>query len=529
MSKKLYEESDVQAIANAIRTKNGLTDTYTISQMAAAISAIETGGGGGDQPQLHAPTISISEDTLTITPNKNNGNFVTGYNVYVNPGTGYVLFGTTTTLTNDLTQYPVPPSDYSIKVTAVGENFIESDYSNELNYTNVFYTVTNTLTNCTSNNSTTSIRKGSAYSATISPDSGYQMKGATVLITMGGADITSAAYSDNTITIVAVTGNIVINITAPAIIGPQWIETTSPSSVYYNHVSSVAGAIYANHVVSRSSNNPGYSSIAKSSDGINWEMIGTVNKNTLYDQDGISQPFIFGENGVVIYPSSTSFVFYSNTSSLTTWEYKTVISSYANYRPLRSAFYGGGKFVLIYGGGQGQKCSIFTSSNGQDWSSYKLTDTSNDTKLFGAYLNGIYYVFIGGEDKTFYTSEDGTNWEKHASTVNFPNSFSGKAQQIIRSPAIYADNKYVIRTSNGSVYSTNGVDWNNASAGSSLTSNDLKPVVYFNNMFISTDSISADGINWTQTNNGLALHDLDVLDNKLVGVTSYGTFYYATE
>ena len=46
MSKTLYEESDVQAIANAIRTKNGLTDTYTISQMAAAISAIEAGGGG---------------------------------------------------------------------------------------------------------------------------------------------------------------------------------------------------------------------------------------------------------------------------------------------------------------------------------------------------------------------------------------------------------------------------------------------------------------------------------------------------
>lgn len=46
MSKKLYEETYVQAIANAIREKNGLTDTYTISQMAAAISAIEAGGGG---------------------------------------------------------------------------------------------------------------------------------------------------------------------------------------------------------------------------------------------------------------------------------------------------------------------------------------------------------------------------------------------------------------------------------------------------------------------------------------------------
>lgn len=44
--KKLYEEADVQAVADAIREKNGLMDTYTISQMAAAISAIETGGGG---------------------------------------------------------------------------------------------------------------------------------------------------------------------------------------------------------------------------------------------------------------------------------------------------------------------------------------------------------------------------------------------------------------------------------------------------------------------------------------------------
>ena len=40
-------------------------------------------GGGGEFPQLHAPTISISEDTLTITNPSNNGDFVTGY------GSGY--------------------------------------------------------------------------------------------------------------------------------------------------------------------------------------------------------------------------------------------------------------------------------------------------------------------------------------------------------------------------------------------------------------------------------------------------------
>lgn len=46
MAKKLYEESNIQAIANAIREKNGETTTYKPSEMAAAITAITTGGGG---------------------------------------------------------------------------------------------------------------------------------------------------------------------------------------------------------------------------------------------------------------------------------------------------------------------------------------------------------------------------------------------------------------------------------------------------------------------------------------------------
>lgn len=55
MAQKLYEESNIQAIADAIRGKNGLTNTYKTSEMAAAITAIE--GGGGDLP----------EEALTIT------------------------------------------------------------------------------------------------------------------------------------------------------------------------------------------------------------------------------------------------------------------------------------------------------------------------------------------------------------------------------------------------------------------------------------------------------------------------------
>ena len=43
---KLYQESSIQAIANAIRSKNGSSDTYTVSQMSSAIDNIPSGGGG---------------------------------------------------------------------------------------------------------------------------------------------------------------------------------------------------------------------------------------------------------------------------------------------------------------------------------------------------------------------------------------------------------------------------------------------------------------------------------------------------
>ena len=40
MAKKLYEEAAVQAIAGAIRAKNGSGATYKIGEMAAAVQAI---------------------------------------------------------------------------------------------------------------------------------------------------------------------------------------------------------------------------------------------------------------------------------------------------------------------------------------------------------------------------------------------------------------------------------------------------------------------------------------------------------
>ena len=68
--------------------------------------------------------------------------------------------------------------------------------------------VTNTLTNVTNSNSATTAREGTSYSATLTADSGYSIT--TITITMGGTDITSTAYSNGTITISEVTGDIAI-------------------------------------------------------------------------------------------------------------------------------------------------------------------------------------------------------------------------------------------------------------------------------------------------------------------------------
>ena len=80
------------------------------------------------------------------------------------------------------------------------------------------YTITNTLTNCSSNNRATSITENSSYNATITARGGYVLSTAT--ITMGGIDITSSAYNNGVINIRQVTGNIVITVNA--------IETTTP-------------------------------------------------------------------------------------------------------------------------------------------------------------------------------------------------------------------------------------------------------------------------------------------------------------
>lgn len=77
-----------------------------------------------------------------------------------------------------------------------------------------YWQVTNTLSHCTSSNGAEQTIKGNPYSATITASAGYTLTGATVSITMGGNDITATAYSNGVISIPAVTGALVISVSA---------------------------------------------------------------------------------------------------------------------------------------------------------------------------------------------------------------------------------------------------------------------------------------------------------------------------
>lgn len=119
----------------------------------------------------------------------------------------------------------VPSSDYTLSGTlSAGTSTITVSYGGKTDTFSVTvthragtYSVTNNLTNCTNSNGASAVIEGENYSGTITANSGYTMVGATVSVTMGGTDITSTAYNNDTVSIASVSGNIVINASAVAV------------------------------------------------------------------------------------------------------------------------------------------------------------------------------------------------------------------------------------------------------------------------------------------------------------------------
>lgn len=100
------------------------------------------------------------------------------------------------------------------------------------------YLITNALVHVTNSNTDTGIDEGESYSATLTADTDYAID--SVVVTMGGVDITATAYdsSDDSITIASVTGDIVITATA-TYWDYEWYASSGVAPSFMNYASCI--------------------------------------------------------------------------------------------------------------------------------------------------------------------------------------------------------------------------------------------------------------------------------------------------
>ena len=141
--------------------------------------------------------------------------FRTARNAYSNPSTytftkGSIDYIVPVMRRVDLTGWAWGFDDSLVSVTFTnGVSGSDSGGDNEQTTHSVTYNLTNVTV---SNNSITSVVEGDSYQTSVSAKTDYTID--TVTVTMGGVDITSTAYMNGVITIVDVTGNIVITASA---------------------------------------------------------------------------------------------------------------------------------------------------------------------------------------------------------------------------------------------------------------------------------------------------------------------------
>lgn len=156
---------------------------------------------------------------------------------------GYVDENNTIVLTGNLTD-----GTYILKYEMENGNMV--NIGNMVLDSTVYYSITNTLTECTNSNSIKTIAEGGNYSATITANSGYYMS--SIKVTMGGTDITSSTVNGNKITISCVTGNIVITATAVTIPTYTIVKNLTNCAVSNSATSIQQGSAYSATVTANS-------------------------------------------------------------------------------------------------------------------------------------------------------------------------------------------------------------------------------------------------------------------------------------
>lgn len=185
------------------------------SKWTELISILRNGSsGGGSGETVPATGISLDKITLSFTTAttqtltatvepSNSTDKVTWESS--NTGIATVSGGVVTPVSNGSCTITAKAGSYSAscEVTVAVESEI------------VTYTITNNLTNVSTNNPSTSVEENGGYTANLTANDGYLLESVTVI--MGGVDITSSAYANGVVSIDNVIGNIVITVTASEI------------------------------------------------------------------------------------------------------------------------------------------------------------------------------------------------------------------------------------------------------------------------------------------------------------------------
>lgn len=132
---------------------------------------------------------------------------------------GYVDENNTIVLNGNLAD-----GTYSVKYEMENGNIV--NIGNMVLDSNVYYSVTSTLTNCTINNSTKTVVEGGSYAAVITAKDGHELKSVTV--TMGGSPV---SVSGGSISIASVTGDIVITAVAEEVQTSGYTNLADPTSI----------------------------------------------------------------------------------------------------------------------------------------------------------------------------------------------------------------------------------------------------------------------------------------------------------
>ena len=164
------------------------------------------------------------------------------------------------------------------------------------------HTITNNLTNCTTNNNNESVLSNSSYSAIITANNGYT--NLSITVTMGEIDITSNVVRGNIINIPSVTGNISITARATQSSTEVVIDESLEILTSFNYINMTEGGykvLYvklskqptSNVVVNISSSSPNLS-LSKSSltfTNTNWYISQSVNVISSSDTNTIDEMY----------------------------------------------------------------------------------------------------------------------------------------------------------------------------------------------------------------------------------------------